>query len=127
MQYRASEQIVNRVIAYLQGKETKNKGLIWHWQGIGKTLTMIFAANKLYRHPHPRKPNHILHRRPRRTPRTTIPRIHSPRHNQTRNHRQHTRIKTNPKTRRKPRKTRHLHNPNPQIPPRRTKRTPKRT
>jgi type I restriction enzyme R subunit len=51
MQYRASEQIVNRVIGYLQGKETKNKGLIWHWQGSGKTLTMIFAANKLYRHP----------------------------------------------------------------------------
>jgi len=50
MQYRASEQIVNRVLGYLQGKETKNKGLIWHWQGSGKTLTMIFAANKLYRH-----------------------------------------------------------------------------
>ncbi|MCJ7560517.1 HsdR family type I site-specific deoxyribonuclease [Candidatus Bathyarchaeota archaeon] len=51
MQYRASEQIVNRVLGYLQGKEAKNKGLIWHWQGSGKTLTMIFAANKLYRHP----------------------------------------------------------------------------
>jgi len=51
MQYRASEQIVNRVINSIQGKETKNKGLIWHWQGSGKTLTMIFAANKLYRHP----------------------------------------------------------------------------
>jgi type I restriction enzyme R subunit len=51
MQYRASEQIYNRVTNYLQGKETKNKGLIWHWQGSGKTLTMIFAANKLYRDP----------------------------------------------------------------------------
>lgn len=51
MQYRASEQIANRVLGYLQGKEAKNKGLIWHWQGSGKTLTMIFAANKLYRHP----------------------------------------------------------------------------
>jgi len=51
MQYRAAEQIVNRVLNHLQGKETKNKGLIWHWQGSGKTLTMIFAANKLYRHP----------------------------------------------------------------------------
>jgi type I restriction enzyme R subunit len=49
MQYRAAEQIYNRVTHYLQGKETKNKGLIWHWQGSGKTLTMIFAANKLYR------------------------------------------------------------------------------
>ncbi|MEM3577250.1 MAG: HsdR family type I site-specific deoxyribonuclease [Candidatus Bathyarchaeia archaeon] len=51
MQYQASEKIYNRVIAHLQGKETRNKGLIWHWQGSGKTLTMIFAANKLYRHP----------------------------------------------------------------------------
>jgi type I restriction enzyme R subunit len=51
MQYRASEQIANRVINYLRGKEDKNKGLIWHWQGSGKTLTMIFAANKLYQHP----------------------------------------------------------------------------
>ncbi|MCJ7763470.1 HsdR family type I site-specific deoxyribonuclease, partial [Candidatus Bathyarchaeota archaeon] len=51
MQYRAAEQISNRVLNNIQGKETKNKGLIWHWQGSGKTLTMIFAANKLYRHP----------------------------------------------------------------------------
>jgi type I restriction enzyme R subunit len=49
MQYRAAEQIYNRVTNHLHGKETKNKGLIWHWQGSGKTLTMIFAANKLYR------------------------------------------------------------------------------
>jgi type I restriction enzyme, R subunit len=30
--------------------------LIWHWQGSGKTLTMIFAANKLYRHPELQNP-----------------------------------------------------------------------
>lgn len=48
MQYKAAEKIYNRVINYLQGREAKNKGLIWHWQGSGKTLTMIFAANKLY-------------------------------------------------------------------------------
>jgi type I restriction enzyme R subunit len=51
MQYRAAEQICNRVLNNIEGKETKDKGLIWHWQGSGKTLTMIFAANKLYRHP----------------------------------------------------------------------------
>jgi len=51
MQYRAAEQIYNRVTTYIQGKETKNKGLIWHWQGSGKTLTMIFAAHRLYRDP----------------------------------------------------------------------------
>jgi type I restriction enzyme R subunit len=51
MQYRAAEHVCNRVLDNIEGKETKNKGLIWHWQGSGKTLTMIFAANKLYRHP----------------------------------------------------------------------------
>lgn len=48
MQYRAANKIVNRVIKNLRGEKKKNKGLIWHWQGSGKTLTMIFAANKLY-------------------------------------------------------------------------------
>ena len=48
MQYRAANKIVNRVVKNFRGEEVKNKGLIWHWQGSGKTLTMIFAANKLY-------------------------------------------------------------------------------
>src|SRR4030043_73181 len=48
MQYRASNRIVERVIRSLKGEEDKDKGLIWHWQGSGKTLTMIFAANKLF-------------------------------------------------------------------------------
>lgn len=48
MQYRAAKKIVNRASANLSGEGEKNKGLIWHWQGSGKTLTMIFAAHKLY-------------------------------------------------------------------------------
>ncbi|MDI6890375.1 MAG: HsdR family type I site-specific deoxyribonuclease [Thermodesulfovibrionales bacterium] len=48
MQYWSTNKMVNRVIKNLKGEEEKNKGLIWHWQGSGKTLTMIFAANKLY-------------------------------------------------------------------------------
>ncbi len=48
MQYRAVNELVNRIKNNLKGKEEKNKGLIWHWQGSGKTLEMIFAANKLY-------------------------------------------------------------------------------
>jgi len=51
MQYRASEKMVNRVLGNLRGEEERRNGLIWHWQGSGKTLTMIFAANKLYLHP----------------------------------------------------------------------------
>ncbi len=48
MQHRASNKIVKRVEKNIAGKEQKNRGLIWHWQGSGKTFTMIFAANKLY-------------------------------------------------------------------------------
>jgi len=48
MQYRAVNKIYNRVIDNLEERTDKNKGLIWHWQGSGKTLTMIFAAHKLY-------------------------------------------------------------------------------
>lgn len=51
MQYRAANKMINRVISNLQGKEQKNRGLVWHWQGSGKTLTMLFAANKLYYDP----------------------------------------------------------------------------
>ncbi|MBI4980195.1 HsdR family type I site-specific deoxyribonuclease [Candidatus Woesearchaeota archaeon] len=49
MQYRAVNKVVSRVVNHIKGKEPKDKGLIWHWQGSGKTLEMIFAANKLYR------------------------------------------------------------------------------
>ncbi|CEL24000.1 type I restriction endonuclease subunit R [Methanobacterium formicicum] len=48
MQYNASEKIVRRVLAGINGEDDKNHGLIWHWQGSGKTLTMMFAANKLH-------------------------------------------------------------------------------
>ena len=48
MQYRSANKIVERVKNNIKGVEEKNKGLIWHWQGSGKTLTMIFSANKLY-------------------------------------------------------------------------------
>ncbi|HXK44640.1 MAG TPA: HsdR family type I site-specific deoxyribonuclease [bacterium] len=48
MQYRAVNKIYTRVIDNLKGRDNKNKGLIWHWQGSGKTLTIIFAVHKLY-------------------------------------------------------------------------------
>jgi len=48
MQFRATNKIYQRVIDNLNGKTDRNKGLIWHWQGSGKTLTMIFSAHKLY-------------------------------------------------------------------------------
>ncbi len=48
MQYRAANKIVERVPRRLRGETNIDRGLIWHWQGSGKTLTMIFAAMKLY-------------------------------------------------------------------------------
>lgn len=51
MQYRAAKKMVNRVISNLEGEEEKDSGLIWHWQGSGKTLTMLFAANELHYSP----------------------------------------------------------------------------
>jgi type I restriction enzyme R subunit len=48
MQYEAVNKIFNRVQDNYEGKSDKNRGLIWHWQGSGKTLEIIFAANKLF-------------------------------------------------------------------------------
>ena len=44
MQYTTVDKIVNRVLDNLSGNTDKKKGLIWHWQGSGKTLEMIFAG-----------------------------------------------------------------------------------
>jgi type I restriction enzyme R subunit len=52
MQFRAANKMVDRVLKNLNQEDYKDKGLTWHWQGSGKTLTMIFAAHKLYYHHH---------------------------------------------------------------------------
>ena len=44
-QFRAVDKAVNRV-----AEGTKKKGLIWHTQGSGKSLTMVFLALKLKTH-----------------------------------------------------------------------------
>lgn len=43
-QFTAVQKIVRRVL-----EEKEKKGIIWHWQGSGKSLTMLFAALKLRR------------------------------------------------------------------------------
>lgn len=45
-QYETTNQIVARVV-----KGCPKKGLIWHFQGSGKSLLMVFAAQKLRLHP----------------------------------------------------------------------------
>lgn len=54
-QFRGANKIVRRVV-----KEKKKKGLIWHFQGSGKTLTMLFAAWKLKRIPRLENPTIFL-------------------------------------------------------------------
>ena len=52
-QFEAVNDIVDRTVS-LVGKPVTSQdrtGLIWHTQGSGKTLTMIFAGQKLRRHP----------------------------------------------------------------------------
>jgi type I restriction enzyme R subunit len=49
MQFRASNKIFERVINRLKRGEEKKFGLVWHWQGSGKTYTMAFAVWKIYR------------------------------------------------------------------------------
>jgi type I restriction enzyme R subunit len=54
-QYEATNQIVERVVA---GRP--KKGLIWHFQGSGKSLVMLFAARKLRLHPALKNPTVII-------------------------------------------------------------------
>ncbi len=54
-QYQAANQIVERVV---EGRI--KKGLIWHFQGSGKSLLMVFAAQKLRLHPELRNPTVLI-------------------------------------------------------------------
>ena len=46
MQFKAANRIFERVTK----EKDKKLGLIWHWQGSGKSLTMAFTSWKLFRH-----------------------------------------------------------------------------
>jgi len=54
-QYTTTNQIVARVV-----KGYPKKGLIWHFQGSGKSLLMVFAAQKLRMHPNLGNPTVII-------------------------------------------------------------------
>lgn len=54
-QYEAANLIVDRVVAGYP-----KKGLIWHFQGSGKSLLMVFAAQKLRMHPQLGNPTVII-------------------------------------------------------------------
>ncbi len=54
-QYEATNKIVERVLAGYP-----RKGLIWHFQGSGKSLLMVFAAQKLRMHPRLQNPTVLI-------------------------------------------------------------------
>ena len=54
-QYFTTNQIIDRVV-----KGYPKKGLIWHFQGSGKSLLMVFAAQKLRMHPKLGNPTVII-------------------------------------------------------------------
>jgi len=54
-QYEATNQIIERVVA-----GHPKKGLIWHFQGSGKSLLMLFAARKLRLHPALKNPTVMI-------------------------------------------------------------------
>ena len=54
-QYEATNKIVERVLAGYP-----KKGLIWHFQGSGKSLLMVFAAQKLRMHPQLKNPTVLI-------------------------------------------------------------------
>lgn len=58
MQFRASDKIYNRVIETLSGGKKNGKfGLVWHWQGSGKTYSMAFSAWRLLHSPQAESPS----------------------------------------------------------------------
>jgi type I restriction enzyme R subunit len=54
-QHQAANRLVQRVVA-----GQPKKGLIWHFQGSGKSLLMVFAALKLRLHPRLRNPTVLI-------------------------------------------------------------------
>ncbi|MFN3384934.1 MAG: type I restriction endonuclease subunit R, partial [Archaeoglobaceae archaeon] len=48
MQYEATNKMIERIIKNIKGEDKRKNGLIWHWLGSGKTLTMVFTANKIW-------------------------------------------------------------------------------
>ena len=45
MQYYAAKRVMGRISKYLSKEDEKRNGLIWHWQGSGKTYLMFLIGN----------------------------------------------------------------------------------
>lgn len=59
-QYLGGEAIVQRVMTTCKNGTGPRKGLIWHFQGSGKSWLMVFAAQKLRRQPELKAPTVLI-------------------------------------------------------------------
>lgn len=58
-QFRAANKIVDRALG-MEHPSGERRGIVWHTQGSGKSLTMIFAARKLWNHPGLEQPTLVV-------------------------------------------------------------------
>jgi len=58
-QFRAANKLVERALG-LADPSAARRGIVWHTQGSGKSLTMIFAARKLWNHPALQQPTIVI-------------------------------------------------------------------
>src|SRR5205807_5554601 len=58
-QFRAVNRIIERALE-LNLPSEERRGIVWHSQGSGKSLTMIFAARKLWNHSDLEQPTIII-------------------------------------------------------------------
>lgn len=60
-QYLGGTAIVNRVVSNIDNSDkNRRKGLIWHFQGSGKSWLMVFAAQKLRKMPQLQNPTVVI-------------------------------------------------------------------
>jgi type I restriction enzyme R subunit len=58
-QFRAANELVKRATELDRPKEWR-RGIVWHTQGSGKSLTILFAARKLWHHPDLKQPTVLV-------------------------------------------------------------------
>jgi len=58
-QFRAANELVNRSLEVEKPRGWR-RGIVWHTQGSGKSLTMLFASKKLWNHPELSQPTVII-------------------------------------------------------------------
>jgi len=59
-QFHATQRAIESVVAASKPEGKKQGGVVWHTQGAGKSLTMVFSTGKLVLHPEMRNPTIVV-------------------------------------------------------------------